>query len=184
MIFETITRKEPIDKGWSGDRKFRVTTANGQIYLLRVSPMDRFGRCREQFRRMEQMASLSIPMCLPIEFGVCGEGVYTLQSWIEGKDVEEVLPTLPEKRQYAYGLDAGRILQRIHSLPAPADAEPWAARFSRKIDRKLAMYEACELKYEGGRSLPGAYRPKPAPAFRPAPDPTARGLPHREHDAR
>lgn len=55
-----------------------------------------------------------------------------------------------EAAQYRYGLDAGRILAKIHTLPAPADAPDWEARFNAKIDRKIAMYENCELKYECG----------------------------------
>lgn len=153
MICETIIRKEPVDKGWSGDKKYRVTTGDGQIYLLRVSPREYFQRKQAQFHRMELAAQLQIPMCLPVEFGSCGEGVYSLQSWVTGRDAEEVLPTLPIARQYAYGLDAGRILKKLHAIPAPGDCEAWAERFNRKIDRKIAMYESCELKYEGGEAF-------------------------------
>ena len=52
--------------------------------------------------------------------------------------------------QYRYGLDAGRILAKIHTIPAPEDAPSWENRFNAKIDRKIAMYENCELKYEHG----------------------------------
>ena len=31
-------------------------------------------------------------MCQPIEFGTCEEGVYSIQSWIEGKDAEQIIP--------------------------------------------------------------------------------------------
>lgn len=35
------------------------------------------------------ISELGIPMCQSIEFGTCDEGVYSLQSWIDGKDAEE-----------------------------------------------------------------------------------------------
>lgn len=152
MIYDNILTKSPIEKGWSGDRKYHVTTSGGE-YLLRVSPPERLERAKAQYARMQAVAALDISMCLPLEFGICEDGPYSIQSWIRGRDAEEVLPTLPKKQQYAYGLDAGRILQKIHTLPAPADAEPWADRFNRKIDRKLAMYADCELKYEGGEAF-------------------------------
>ena len=123
MIFERITKKVPIEKGWSGDRKYRVTTADGQSYLLRVSPPEKEERVKQQFARMQSVAALGIPMCLPLEWGLCKEGPYMIQSWIEGEDAEAVLPGLPRPRQYAYGLDAGRILKKIHALPAPEGAE-------------------------------------------------------------
>ena len=153
MIHHDIVQKIPIEKGWSGDRKYHVTTLDGKEYLLRVSPPERLERARSQFARMETAVSLGIPMCLPLEFGVCEDGPYSIQSWIRGRDAEEALPALSAQKQYSYGLDAGRILRKLHSIPAPADLEPWAERFNRKIDRKIAMYEACPLKYEGGEAF-------------------------------
>ena len=153
MIYHDIVQKIPIEKGWSGDRKYHVTTLDGKEYLLRLSPPERLERARSQFARMETAASLGIPMCLPLEFGVCKDGPYSIQSWIRGRDAEESLPALSAPKQYPYGLDAGRILRKLHSIPAPADLEPWAERFNRKIDRKIAMYEACPLKYEGGEAF-------------------------------
>ena len=153
MIYERIVSRIPIDKGWSGDKKYCVTTVDGGKYLLRISSTDRLERRKREFERMQQVAALGISMCRPFEFGECAEGVYTIQSWIEGRDAEAVIPALSLQQQYAYGLEAGRILSKIHSVPAPADAPDWGARFNAKIDRKVAMYEACELKYEGGEAF-------------------------------
>ena len=152
MLFESITEKYPIDKGWSGDRKYKVIIG-GVPYLLRISPEQQRQRRLEQFRRMEDAAALDVPMCLPVEFGDCEEGCYALHSWIEGKELEDCLPRLTEEQLYAYGLDAGGILQKFHTIPAPEDTPDWEDRFNRKIDRKIAMYEACPLKYEGGEAF-------------------------------
>ncbi len=150
MTFTTCT---PIEKGWSSDKKYRVTAKDSTNYLLRASDAAQTDRKRAEFDLMGRIAALGVPMCRPIEFGLCDEGVYSLQEWIDGEDAEAVIPALPTHRQYAYGLDSGRILARIHTLPAPADAEPWERRFNRKLDRKLAMYEACPLRYEGGEAF-------------------------------
>ena len=80
-------------------------------------------------------------------------GPLPIQSWIEGRDAEEALPTLPEAEQYAHGLEAGRILRKIHSIPAPAEVKPWGEYFNRKIDRKLKSYAECALKYDQGEEL-------------------------------
>ena len=153
MIYETILSRTPIDKGWSGDKKYRVTTENGTQYLLRISDLARMERRKQEFSRMRQMSALGIPMCQPVEFGQCEEGVYAIHSWIDGVDAETVIPSMPARQQYAYGWEAGKILQSIHSLPAPADAPDWAARFNAKIDRKIAMYESCPRKYENGEAM-------------------------------
>ena len=149
-IYQNIISKTPIDKGWSGDRKYCAITADGQKYLLRISSIDRLERKQREYEKMSEVAQLGIPMCLPVEFGVCGEGAYSIQSWIDGEDAEEKIMATDAERQYHYGLDAGRILARIHTIPAPAGAPDWEARFNAKIDRKIAMYEDCALKYESG----------------------------------
>ncbi len=42
------------------------------------------------------------------------------------------------------------MLKTIHTLPVPFAAEPWAVRYGRKLDSKLATYEKSPLKYEKG----------------------------------
>lgn len=153
MIYDNIIEKTPIDKGWSPDKKFRAITASGESYLLRIGPRERSDRLRSQYLRMCEIEKLGIPMCLPLEEGVCDEGPYLIQSWIDGTDSEKALSRYSEAEQYAYGLDAGRILRKIHSLPAPADVKPWDDYFNRKIDRKLVAYETCKLKYDRGEEL-------------------------------
>ena len=149
-IYETILSRVHIRKGWSGDQKFRVTTVSGQTYLLRISPIDRLECKAKEFDHMQKVALLGIPMPRPLEFGTVKEGVYSVQSWIDGEDAEPVIPVLRQDSQYRYGWDAGQILAKIHTIPAPADTPDWESRFNAKIDRKIAMYESCELKYQGG----------------------------------
>lgn len=153
MIYNNIVQKIPINKGWSGDKKFCAVTAEGDKYLLRISPIELLERKKRQFDRMKGAAALNIPMCMPVEFGTCEEGVYSIQSWVEGLDAEEYIPTLPKETQYAFGLDSGRILAKLHTLPAPSDVTDWETHFNAKIDRKIKNYEACPLKYEKGEAF-------------------------------
>lgn len=149
-VYRNIISKTLIDKGWSGDQKYCAVTADGQKYLLRISAIDRLERKRREYEKMSEVAQLGIPMCLPVEFGTCEEGAYSIQSWIDGVEAEETVVAMDSTTQYRYGVDAGRILAKIHTISAPADAPNWETRFNAKIDRKIAMYENCELKYENG----------------------------------
>ena len=149
-VYENIVDRKPVEKGWSGDKKYCVTTKDGKMYLLRITSQERAHRFHLCYLRMQEVASLGIPMCLPVEFGKCDEGTYAIHSWINGVDAEEYIPTLSKEKQYQYGVDAGRILRKLHSLPAPLDAPAWEDRFNAKIDRKQQMYENCKLKYENG----------------------------------
>ena len=148
-----FTSKEPINKGWSSDKKYRVTGEDGVRYLLRVSDASQYDAKLSEFKMMKRVASLGVPMCLPIEFGVCDEGVYSVQSWINGEDAEALLPSFSDDEQYAYGIEAGRILRLIHSIPAPASQEDWESRFGRKMDTKIRKYGECPIKYENGQAF-------------------------------
>ena len=146
-----FTAKESINKGWSSDKKYCVTDENGTRYLLRVSDIAQHDTKRSEFYMMKQVASLGVPMCQPIEFGICEEGVYSIQEWIDGEDAEKVMSGYSDTEQYVYGLEAGRILRKIHSIPAPAEQEDWEKRFNRKINYKIQKYEECPIKYENGQ---------------------------------
>ncbi len=150
MIFDSIIRRVPIEKGWSGDRKFCALNEDGTKYLLRISSPERLERRKREYEQMCQVAALGIPMCIPIEFGLCDEGVYAIHSWIEGEDAEDQIVCMDPDSQYRYGLKAGQILAKVHSIPAPSDIQPWESYFNAKIDRKIFLYDNCPLKYGTG----------------------------------
>ena len=145
--------KKPINKGWSSDKKYCVTDENGTRYLLRVSDIAQHDTKQSEFNMMKQVASFGVPMCQPIEFGTCDEGVYSIQSWIDGDDAEEIMSAQSDTEQYVYGLEAGRILRKIHSIPAPDTQEDWEIRFNRKMDYKIKKYGECPIKYENGQAF-------------------------------
>ena len=149
-IFDTIVSREPVEKGWSADRKYKVRTAEGKSYFLRISPMEQYENRKLQFSHMAQVRELGVRVCEPVEFGTCLEGCYQLLGWVDGRDAEAVLPELTGHERYAYGLEAGRMLKTIHSLPTPFTVVPWADRYQQKLDSKIEAYEKCPLKYEKG----------------------------------
>ena len=149
----TYITKEAINKGWSSDKKYCVTDKNGTKYLLRVSDASQYDSKKSEFEMMKRVAALGVPMCEPLEFGTDDEGVYSVQSWIDGEDAEAIIPKCSDAEQYAYGLESGRILKKIHSLPAPDPIEDWESRFNRKMDKKIAKYRECPIKYDNGQAF-------------------------------
>jgi len=119
MLRHRFVTRGLIDKGWSGDRKYRVTDEQGHRFLLRVSPIEQYDRRKSEYELMCQVAALGVPMCKPLEFGTSDEGVYSIQTWIDGVDAEENIRNLTSEEQYSYGFEAGRILKEIHRIPAP-----------------------------------------------------------------
>lgn len=69
-----------------------------------------------------------------------------LSWWIDGIDAEVVLPTLTTKEQYCLGFSVGKILRKLHQIPAPTNLKDWSQRFNKKIDKKIRNYKACSIK--------------------------------------
>ena len=153
MLINCIKDRLPINKGWSGDKKYRIVTYDGRVYLLRISPIEKQERRKYEFDKMREVFSLGIPMAEPVEFGICDEGVYTIEDFIDGDDAEKYISKLVPDRQYEYGLEAGRILAKIHTIPAPDCAPEWEMRFNSKIDLKIKMYLDCKLKYDNDQLI-------------------------------
>ena len=148
-IYKTIIDTEPVDKGFSEDKKYRVTTVDGKRYLLRITPIQRYEARKSLFSMLKEVAALDIPMCYPVEFGTCEEGVYSIQSWIEGEDLETVLPDLSDAEQFVLGLRSGEIVRKMHSIPVPESQEEWESRFNRKTNTKIKQYNECGIRFPG-----------------------------------
>lgn len=150
MKVNEIVSKTEIKKGWSNDKKYRAIAQDGNIYLLRTSDISQLDRKRQEHEYMSVCAEMGLFICKPISFEICGNEVCTIQSWIEGEDAEAVISGLALKEQYRFGVVAGKILQKIHSIPAPKNTPEWSARFNAKADRKIKMYNDCPIKYDNG----------------------------------
>ena len=114
-----------INKGWSDDKKYCVTDQNQQKYFLRVSDKDKLDSKKFEFDMMEKVASLGVSMCKPISIELCGDEVHSIHEWIDGKDARETILTVSKEQQYTYGVEAGSILRKIHSLPVTEVREDW-----------------------------------------------------------
>ena len=141
----------PVDKGWSGEDKYHVTDGQGRHRLLRISDGERSIRKEQEFRIMEQLHRLRVPLPEPVEFGRLpdGSGNYTLTQWCPGTDAEIAVPRMSLGDQFLLGRQAGEILRRIHTLPAPPEQPDWSVRFNAKIDRNVSLYTACPIHFPG-----------------------------------
>lgn len=149
MPLPKFTELVEINKGWSGDKKYRAVDECGNVYLLRVTNSPRGERYPDMFRMQKKVEELGVSMCNPIDCGKFEDGFYMLQRFVDGVDAEEAVKEMSENEQYRLGYEAGRLLRAIHSIPAPQDHPDWEPRFNAKIDRKIKMYSECPMKFEG-----------------------------------
>jgi serine/threonine-protein kinase len=146
---ETWASIEPVEKGWSKDRKYYAVSQSGEELLVRLSMAEEADDKKREISVMEQIAAVGVIMSRPRYHGLNGDAFYAVYSWVRGESLEDALPTLSEAEQYALGIKAGRVLKTMHTVDAPADREPWGSRMRRKIGIHQSRYD------DSGIYIPG-----------------------------
>ena len=139
-----------ISKGYSGDKKYLVTDTENNKYLLRVSSLDKYEEKKKQFDLLVEVDKLNINTSKPVSFGKLNdEELFTVLSWLEGEDADTAVSKLSDKEIYKLGLEAGKLLNKLHTLPVDASNEiRWIDKFKAKMERKYKAVEECEIKIE------------------------------------
>lgn len=142
---------EPVHKGWSKDKKYYIKTVNGGELLLRTADISQYDLKKREYEAILLLEDKEIEMSRPVQFGICnnGQNVYSLLTWINGRDAQEIIPTLSADEQYQLGVTAGQYLRSMHQIPAASDQAPWADYYNRKIDKYIINYKTCGIVLEG-----------------------------------
>lgn len=137
---------EPLNKGWSKDKKY-ILTNDSNKYLLRVSSPSLYTKKKEQYELLKKIESLDIYCSRAIEFGTLEDGnVYILLSYLEGQSAEDVLPNLSNEEAYLLGIEAGKALQKLHSIPIKILNTSWKEKYYEKMPRKIKALRECKYK--------------------------------------
>ncbi len=155
LLFASIVRRDFIDKGWSADKKYCAHRSDGTKLLLRVIPSEKYERTMHLFQLLRHLEDMGLPISLPLEVGICPEGAYLIQTWIEGCNAEETIPSLGTEEQCRLGREAGIILRKIHEIPAPVEQEEWEPRMRRKTETKIRAYLQCGFRFAGDEHFLG-----------------------------
>lgn len=151
LNIKEIQEVEFLDKGFSDDSKYVVKTIEDK-FLLRLTSIKNKDRMLQMISLLKQAQVKDIPTHQVIDHGEFSETqYYLLTTWIEGRDLEVVLPTLSKEKQYEIGLQAGEILKHIHDFEMNSFSEDtWENRFNKKIDKKIKDYAECDVKFDYG----------------------------------
>ena len=138
---------EPVCKGWSTDKKYKVKIKAGETLLLRIASAEMFEQKKKEYEIIEKYATLGFEMSKPVSFGRCdnGEHTYMVLSWVEGEDLETAMGKLSKEEQYELGRSAGRILRQIHSIPVEACDMPEQTKIEKKL-WQLKRYEESQVR--------------------------------------
>ncbi|MCX7773148.1 MAG: phosphotransferase [Clostridia bacterium] len=147
--YEEWSEIRKLEKGWSHDEKYYIKASDGKELLLRISSAEYLERKRHEFDVLTRLSG-SVPyISHPVSLGTCLDHTkaYLLLTWVPGDDAETRVGALSIPEQYNLGLESGKILKAIHSIPAPESQESWSERFNRKIDRNIKNYLGCGVTF-------------------------------------
>ena len=97
--YETFVKIEPINKGWSSDKKYYIETADCQRMFLRVSDISELERKKAEYGMMERIYEFGGLTSQPFDFGLCdgGKCCYSLSGWLDGEDAEKNCRLCPKQ---------------------------------------------------------------------------------------
>lgn len=143
-----------IEKGWSSDEKYLLVKGQEKL-LLRLTDISQYEQKKYEFKMLQTLEQAGVSTSKPINFGVDDEKkhVWMVLSWIEGQDLETQIQNFSARKQYEFGIEAGKILQKIHSVKITEPCIDWEAHFNQKTDNKLKIYAEGEIKIPGAEAF-------------------------------
>lgn len=151
----SFTKIRHISKGLSSDKKFYLETEDEQRFLARISECLEYERKKTEYKLLQEVSKIGIPAPTPVAFGYCEDKskIYTLLSWVDGEDAQKVLPELSQEEQYQLGMEAGRILRKLHDNCRMRCGEDWQLRFFSVIGPRLEAYRKEGIPFEGNAQI-------------------------------
>ncbi|HFI0353081.1 aminoglycoside phosphotransferase family protein [Streptococcus suis] len=148
-----IVSRQPLTKGWSTDRKYKVQLEDGRLGLLRIAERPVYEVKRLEFQLVENLFGLGLPVAEPIAFWTDEKSVHSLYEWIEGQDMNDLATSMSEQTLYELGCQSGQFLRTLHALPIDQSQRDWNNYYQAKIDNKLVAYQAASHSYPNGQAM-------------------------------
>ncbi|MCK3904864.1 phosphotransferase [Streptococcus suis] len=148
-----LVSRQPLTKGWSSDRKYKVQLEDGRLGLLRIAERPAYEAKLLEFQLVENLFGLSLPVAEPIAFWTDEKSVHSLYEWIEGQDMNDLATSLSEQTLYELGCQSGQFLRTLHALPIDQSQRDWNSFYQAKIDSKLEAYRTCSHSYPNGQAM-------------------------------
>lgn len=154
MLFEKFDEVIEISKGMSGDKKYKCIDRNGNRFLLRLFDLEEYDRKLKEYEFLERLNKSNLPIPKCVEFEKKEDYVYTLLSWLDGEEVEKILPCLNKKEQYEMGVKAGKILAKIHEATVlEENTTNWYDRYFAVMEPRLEAYRTEGMAFEGANLI-------------------------------
>ena len=134
-------KMEPLEKGWSNDRKYIIYTSDNKKLLLRISEISKFD---EKLKESEIIRTISrVCQNTPkfIDLKISGNKILQLYTFIEGEDALESIGRYSKEEQFNLGIEAGKTLKKIHEAEKITDAKRIIEMQKERIIERTKAYE-------------------------------------------
>jgi aminoglycoside phosphotransferase (APT) family kinase protein len=139
--FGEIKQATQIKKGFSSDEKYMIELTDGRKFFIKVCDIKEAKRKEAEMSYMKQLEERGVVMASPVTFLQDDNTCIQVFHHIEGQDGRAILHTLSKQTQYDIGYEAGRMLQRIHSLTIENKEKTWEEMFWTKHERYKELLE-------------------------------------------
>lgn len=139
-----ITTADKITYGWSSDEKYHLKDVLGHQFVLRLSAPDTFDDKQNDFRIITKINKLDFNMSKVLEVGYSKEldRTFMLFSWVEGEMLSDQIAKFSDIEQFKLGVEAGKILYKIHHVDVDKQDYPPKNRVEKKM-KQLEEYISC-----------------------------------------
>ena len=144
---QIISKVELLNKGWSNDIKYYIEDQNRDKFLLRISDFSLYDKKLNQFNLLKEITKIGINITKPLKICNSDNYTYILLSWVEGNDIEKIIPTLDDKTLYLLGIKAGLILKQIHSIKIESDIN-WEVYFKDRVEDRIKKVKESSIKHK------------------------------------
>ncbi|MDM5297984.1 aminoglycoside phosphotransferase family protein [Bacillus pumilus] len=141
---------QPMRSGYSGDRTFKVTTANDEKLVLKLTDVKRADDLKRKAHLLRRFKERGILCSEVLEMGIDKEqnDFYRIFPFIEGENAREFIHQRTNEEQYEIGRRAGKELRLLHTYAAPSTIKPWDERVMAKHERYVHAYHSSGVTFE------------------------------------
>lgn len=131
----------PLNKGFSADEKYIITDCNNQKYILRIFNISLFDVKKEQFNLIKEINESLDCFSKVIDFGMLdNEKGYLMFLYIDGEDCKKYIECLSDEESYKLGIEAGKILKKIHQINVKTPTKEWYDEYCERIELKIKYF--------------------------------------------
>ncbi len=142
-----IISSEELLKGWSKDRKFILTSSNSEKFILRLTNADYFLERKRQFNILKKVSKLNINTTKAVDFGYLEDGtLFMLLTYLPGEEGLDYIKKVDDKEAYILGIQAGKILKKLHQIKIKRPDISWKDRYDVKAEIKINNILNCKYK--------------------------------------